>query len=416
MAPATAQDKREGKTFAYKVRDSSGKVAAGTMEGPSQAAVADKLRRNGFSPITITEQRTNPLQAELSIPGLGNKVGLKDLAVFSRQFATMINSGLSLIRTLNILAEQTENKRLAEVTKELRVHVEEGGSLSDAMAQHDDVFPKLHIAMVRAGETAGNLDEVLVRVAETLESDLALRRKIKSAVTYPIVVLVLAVLAVIAMLIFVVPTFVGMFEDMGGELPVPTQILLAMSNFVQAFWWLIPIVLIGAWQAFSRSRRNASVRYRLDQLKLQLPVFGPLFQKVALSRFARNLSSLLRAGVPILQALDITAETVNNGVVSDALTDVRNSVKDGESVAAPLEQHSVFPPMTVQMLAVGEETGQIDLMLAKISEFYDQEVEAATESLTAMLEPLMIAVLGGIVGAMVIALYMPMFEIFELIG
>ena len=415
MAPATAQRKREGKTFVYKVRDASGKVASGTMEGPTQAAVAEKLRRNGFSPITISEQRTNPLQAELSIPGLGNTVGLKDLAVFSRQFATMINSGLSLIRTLNILAEQTENKRLAEVTKELRAYVEEGGSLSDAMAQHDDVFPKLHIAMVRAGETAGNLDEVLVRVAETLEKDLALRRKIKSAVTYPIVVLVLAILAVIAMLVFVVPTFVGMFEDMGGDLPVPTQILLAMSNFVQAFWWTFPIIAIVAWQAFRRSRRNASVRYRLDQLKLRLPVFGPLFRKVALSRFARNLSSLLKAGVPILQALDITAETVNNGVVSDALGEVRTSVKEGESVAGPLEHHEVFPPMTVQMLAVGEETGQIDLMLTKISEFYDQEVEAATESLTAMLEPLMIAVLGGIVGAMVIALYMPMFEIFDLI-
>lgn len=411
MATSTA----ELKTFEYKVRDKSGKTVSGTLDAPSESTVAAKLREMGYSPITISEQRTSPLQKELKIPGLGGKVGLKDLAVFSRQFATMINSGLSLIRALNILGEQTENDKLAAITQEIRNDVEEGQPLSEALAKHE-VFPKLYVAMVRAGETAGNLDDVLIRVADTLEADLELRRKVKSALTYPMVVLVLALLCVIIMLIFIVPTFVGMFESMGGELPLPTKILLAMSNFLQSFWYIVILAPIAAWQGFKHARKRADVRFRLDQLKLKAPVFGPLFHKLAIARFARNLSGLLRAGVPILSALEITGDTVNNGVVGNALEDVRDSVKEGEAVSAPLENHAVFPPMTVQMLAVGEETGQMDLLLEKIAEFYDQEVKASTESLTAMLEPLMIAVLGGIVGSMVIALYMPMFKIFEMIG
>ncbi len=405
----------ELKTFEYKVRDKSGKTVSGTLDAPSQSTVAEKLREMGYSPITIAEQRTSALQKELKIPGLGEKVGLKDLAVFSRQFATMIDSGLSLIRALNILAEQTENAKLAEIVQQVRSDVEEGQPLSESLAKHE-VFPKLYVAMVRAGETAGNLDAVLVRIAETLEADLELRRRVKSALTYPVVVLILSLLCVIVMLIFIVPTFVGMFESMGGELPLPTKILLAMSNFLQSYWYIVIAAPIVAWQGFKHARKRADVRFRLDQAKLKAPVFGSLFHKLALARFARNLSGLLRAGVPILSALEITGDTVNNGVMGNALDDVRDSVKEGEAVSAPLENHSIFPPMTVQMLSVGEETGQMDLMLEKIAEFYDQEVRATTESLTAMLEPLMIAVLGGIVGAMVISLYMPMFEIFELIG
>lgn len=411
MATGTA----ELKTFEYKVRDQSGKTVSGTLDAPSQSTVAEKLRQMGYSPIAISEQRTSTLQKEISIPGMGPKVGLKDLAVFSRQFATMIDSGLSLIRALNILAEQTENAKLAGIVSQVRSDVEEGQPLAASLAKHE-CFPKLYVAMVRAGETAGNLDDVLVRIAETLEADVELRRKVKSALTYPVVVLVLAILCVIVMLIFIVPTFVGMFESLGGELPLPTKILLAMSNFLQSFWYVVLVAPILLWQGFKRARKHPAVRYRLDQFKLRAPVFGALFHKLALARFARNLAGLLRAGVPILSALEITSDTVNNGVVGNALDEVRDSVKEGEAVSAPLENHSVFPPMTVQMLAVGEETGQMDLMLEKIAEFYDQEVKATTESLTAMLEPLMIAGLGGIVGAMVISLYMPMFQIFELIG
>jgi type IV pilus assembly protein PilC len=401
--------------YQYQVRDKAGKTINGTLEAPSQQAVSAKLREMGYAPVSITEAKESALQKELSIPGFGKKVKTEDLAVFSRQFATMINSGVSLIRALNILAQQTENPKLAEVITEIRNDVEEGQALSDAVAKHLDIFPKLYVAMVRAGETAGMLDSVLLRVAATMEADLSLKRKIKSALTYPVVVLLMAVVLCGVMLIFIVPTFVGMFESLGGELPLPTKILLVLSGLLRGYWYIIMFLPMLAWQGFKQARKNPGVRFQLDRLKLKIPVFGTLFHKIALSRFARNLGTLLRAGVPILTALEITADTVNNGVIGNATNDVKLSVKEGESVAAPLASHAVFPPMVVQMLAVGEETGAMDEMLVKISEFYDDEVTAMTESLTAMLEPLMIGVLGGIVGAMVIALYMPMFKIFDLI-
>jgi type IV pilus assembly protein PilC len=401
-------------TFEYKVRDRAGKTINGKLEASNQQAVASKLREMGYAPVSITEVQAGTLQKEIKIPGFGDKVGLKDLAVFSRQFSTMINSGLSLIRALNILAVQTDNKELARIIAVIRTNVEEGGSLSAALAEHE-VFPKLYVAMVKAGETAGLLDSVLLRIAETLEKDLALRRKIKAALTSPAVVLVMAVLLCTAMLVFIVPTFVGMFEELGGELPLPTVVLLFLSDLIRSYWYIWVFLPLIGWQVFKTARKQPNVRFQLDKLKLKLPVFGLLFQKVALSRFARNFGILLRAGVPILTALEITADTVNNGVIGNAVNDVKMSVKEGESVAAPLSQHAVFPPMTVQMLAVGEETGAMDTMLEKIAEFYDQEVESTTESLTAMLEPLMIGVLGSLVGAMVIALYMPMFKVFDLI-
>jgi type IV pilus assembly protein PilC len=401
--------------YQYTVRDNKGKTLKGTLDAPDQQAVAKKLQEMGYAPVSITPTKDGEgLKKEISIPGLGAKVGLKDLAIFSRQFATMINSGLSLIRSLNILAEQTDNKKLAAIIKEVRDEVEQGVSLSDALAQHEQ-FPKLYIAMIRAGETAGMLDQVLMRIADTLEADLELRRKVKSALTYPAVVLALAVILVTVMLIFIVPVFVGMFEELGGELPLPTRFLLLLSNIVTSFWYILLLLPIIAWQAFKYARKQPSMRFQLDRIKLKLPVFGDLFHKVALSRFTRNFGVLLRAGVPILHALEITSETVNNGVMGNAIKDVQTSVKEGESIAAPLAKHSIFPPMVVQMIAVGEETGAVDTMLMKISEFYDSEVTATTESLTALLEPLMIAVLGSIVGGMVIALYMPMFMIFDLI-
>jgi type IV pilus assembly protein PilC len=401
--------------YQYQVRDKSGKTINGTLEAPNEKAVAAKLREMGYAPVSISQEKAGALQKELTIPGFGSKVGTDDLAVFSRQFATMINSGVSLIRSLNILAQQTENKKLAEVIREVRNDVEEGQALSDSVAKHPDIFPKLYVAMVRAGETAGMLDSVLLRVADTMESDLALKRKIKSAMTYPVVVLIMAVVLTGIMLVFIVPTFVGMFESLGGELPLPTKVLLFLSGLLRSFWYVIMFLPVLAWQGFKRARKHPDIRFQLDRLKLKFPVFGTLFHKIALSRFSRNLGTLLRAGVPILTALEITADTVNNGVISNATNDVKMSVKEGESVAGPLAQHAVFPPMVVQMLAVGEETGAMDEMLVKISDFYDDEVTAMTESLTAMLEPLMIGVLGGLVGAMVISLYLPMFKIFDLI-
>ena len=402
-------------SYAYRVRTKEGRVISGKMEAEGEAAVATRLRQQGLVPIQIDKESSGGgLSMEISI--FPEKVKLKDLAIFARQFATMINSGLSLLRTLNILSEQTENKTLAKTIAEIRDDVERGSSLSASMSKYPKVFSGLFVSMVRAGETGGQLDTVLTRVADNFEADYKLRQKVKSAMTYPVVVAGIAVLLVTVMLLFVVPTFAGMFEGLGGTLPLPTQILLKIS---QGAKWIVPlgiILAIAGTIAYKRLRRaNADFRLRADQLKLKVPVFGDLFQKVAVSRFARTLALLLRAGVPVLQALDIVADTTGNEVLTRATTDVKDSVRSGESMAGPLARHGVFPPMVVQMISVGEDTGALDEMLDKIADFYDQEVESTTESLTSLIEPIMIAILGGIVGSMIIALYMPMFKIFELI-
>ena len=401
-------------SYAYRVRTKEGRIVEGKMEADGEGAVAQRLRSQGFVPVQISKESKVNAKMELHI--FPQKVKLKDLAIFSRQFSTMINSGLSLLRTLNILSEQTENTLLAKTIAELRDDVEKGASLSGSMSKHPKVFSPLFVAMVRAGETGGQLDTVLARVADNFEADYRLRQKVKSAMTYPIVVAGIAVLLVTIMLLFVVPTFAGMFTGLGGTLPLPTQILLTLSQQAK---WLVPafvVFSIVAFVVYKRSRAaSANARLRTDQVKLKIPIFGDLFQKVAISRFTRTLALLLRAGVPVLQALDIVAESTGNEVLARAALDLKESVRSGETMAGPLVKHDVFPPMVVQMIAVGEDTGALDAMLDKISDFYDQEVESTTEQLTSLIEPIMIAVLGGIVGAMVIALYMPMFKIFDLI-
>jgi type IV pilus assembly protein PilC len=401
-------------TYEYAVRDRGGKLVKGKLEAESQGQVVQKLRTLGYAPVSITQTNTG-LSREISLPTLGAKVKLKDLAVMSRQFATMINSGLSLLRALSILAEQTENKELAKVLGEVRGEVEGGNALSSAMAKHPKVFPPLMINMCRAGEVGGFLDEVLLQIAANYEAEVKLRGKIKSAMTYPTVVFCIAIVAVIGMLLFIVPIFAKMFTDLGGELPAPTKVLVMLSAVAK---WGTPVgavlavVLSIVWQ---RVKHRENVRAAVDPLKLRMPVFGQLFSKVAISRFSRNLGTMLSSGVPILQALDIVGETSGNMVLVKASRDVQASVRQGQSLSQPLTQHSVFPPMVVQMLAVGEDTGAMDTMLHKISDFYDQEVEATTEALTSLIEPLMIAVLGGIIGSMIIALYMPIFKVFDLI-
>ncbi len=403
------------KTFEYSVRDRSGKLVSGKLDAPNQTALVGKLREMGYAPISVTEKRSGGFNAELKLPG-GDKVDLKALSIMSRQFATMINAGLSLLRALSILAEQTESKGLGKVLTEVRNEVETGVSLSTSMAKFPKAFPPLMVNMCRAGEIGGFLDQVLLRIAANYESEVKLRSKIKAAMTYPVVVLIMAVLAVFGMLIFIVPVFQKMFDDLGGTLPAPTLVLVFLS---EQMFWVAPttvVVLVVLFTVWSKIKYQERVLNVVDPLKLKIPVFGGLFQKLALSRFARNLGTMLRSGVPILQALDIVADTTGNIVVARAVRDVQESVRKGESLAGPLASHKVFPPMVVQMLAVGEDTGAMDTMLEKISEFYDDEVEAMTESLTALLEPLMIGFLGGVVGSMVIALYMPMFKIFEQIG
>jgi type IV pilus assembly protein PilC len=399
-------------TFEYKVRDRAGKLTTGKLDAENQTQVAAKLKQMGYAPVSISKTNAG-MSKEISFGK--PKVKLKDLAVFSRQFATMINSGLSLLRALNILTEQTENKTLAKILAEVRNDIEVGNSLSGAMAKHVDVFPPLMVNMCKAGEVGGFLDSVLLQIASNYEAEVKLRSKIKSAMTYPVMVLIMAVLAVIGMLLFIVPVFDEMFKSMGASLPPPTAFLVFLSGQMKI---VVPLLVVGTVTfaiVWKRIKHDDRVRGVVDPLKLKVPVFGPLFRKVALARFSRNLGTMLRSGVPILQSLDIVADTTGNIVLERATRDVQDSVRTGESLTGPLAQHAVFPAMVVQMMAVGEDTGALDTMLQKISEFYDQEVEATTESLTALLEPLMIAFLGGIVGGMIVALYMPIFKIFELI-
>lgn len=413
MSTATA-NANASKSYEYTVRNKAGKVVKGRVEAPNQAAVAARLRAMNVAPLSISEVSTSGLNREIAIFG-GKKVVLKDLAIMSRQMATMINAGLSLLRALNILAEQTENPALAKVLFQVRADVEAGLALSAALGKHPLVFPPLMINMIKAGEVGGFLDHVLVSVAENYENEVKLRQTIKSAMTYPVVVFVFAILATAGMLIFIVPIFADMFATLGGELPAPTRVLVTLSDLMK---WLAPVLLVvgivfGAW--WNKHKNDESVRRRVDPVKLKIPIFGSLFRKVAVARFTRNFGTMIHAGVPILQALEIVGETSGNMVVADAATAVRDSVRSGQSLAAPLTEHPVFPPMVVQMITVGEDTGALDEMLAKIATFYDQEVEATTQQLTSLIEPLMIAVLGGIVGSMIIALYMPIFSIFDLI-
>jgi type IV pilus assembly protein PilC len=402
-------------TFAYKVRDRAGKVVEGQLEADNLSLVAGKLRSMGYTPINIERKDNTALKKELKIPFLADRVKLKDVAVFSRQFATMINSGLSLLRSLSILADQTENKALGTIIDQVRQDVEKGASLSSAMTRHPKAFNRLYVSMVRSGETGGVLDSVLLRLATTIEKQVELRRKVKSAMTYPVVVFCLVILIVSAMLIFIVPTFKSMYDSLGGTLPLPTRILIGASNIVKGYFFLAPLVGGGGYYGFKRWTKTDRGRNRWDRIKLRMPIFGKLVHKTAIARFSRTLAALVRSGVPILESLDIVSDTSNNTVISDAVHDTQVAVKGGESLSRPLEKHEVFPPMVVQMMAVGEETGALDEMLDKIADFYDQEVEATVSALTSLIEPLLIVVMGSAVGGMVISLYMPLFNVIKLI-
>jgi type IV pilus assembly protein PilC len=389
-------------TYSYKVRDAQGRLVIGTLEAESVAVVAGKLRQMGYVPVSIVDSAPRSLTSrDIKIPFLSGRIKIKDVAVFSRQFATMINSGLTLLRSLSILADQTENKELARIIGEVRKDVERGSSLSAALAKHPKAFSRLYVAMVRSGETGGSLDAVLLRLATTIEQQVALRRKVKSAMTYPVAVGAIVVLIVIAMLIFVVPMFKGMYGDLDATLPAPTLILVAVSNAMKTFF---PLFVLGAGFGIWWLRRYVATpdgRRRWDAFKLRAPVFGQLTHKTALARFSRSLAALVRSGVPILDALEIVSETAGNTIVGDAVADTQAAVKSGESLARPLEAHPIFPPMVTQMIAVGEET----------ADFYDAEVEATVDALTSLIEPLLIVFMGIAVGGMVVALYMPMFSI-----
>jgi type IV pilus assembly protein PilC len=399
-------------SYQYKVRDRSGNLVTGTLIADNERLVLERLREMGFTPIEVGKEKKG-LNLEINIRPA--KIKLKEVAIFSRQFATMVNSGLPILRALSILSDQVSNKELAKILTAVRNDVEQGASLSAAMAKFPKAFNDLYIAMVKSGETGGMLDDVLLRLSDVLEREVHLRQKIKSAMTYPVAVVALVVLIMSAMLLFVVPQFKSIYSQLGGTLPLPTRVLLMASDAMKKYWYIVIMLAFAARFFFRRYKKTPAGRATLDGLKLKIPIFGSLFHKTALSRFSSTAGMLMRSGVPILQALDIVADTVNNRVMSKAVVDVQSSVRSGESIAKPLSKHPVFPPMVVQMLAVGEETGQVDVMLEKVAKFYDQEVEASVDALTSLIEPLLIAIIGGAVGAAVIALYMPMFNIIKLI-
>ncbi|WP_434769795.1 type II secretion system F family protein [Curtobacterium flaccumfaciens] len=402
--------------FDYRGRDGAGKLVKGRLDAASEGAVVQRLRGMGVSPIAITEAKAGTgLQTEIKIPGFEKGVGLKDLAIMSRQASTMLTSGLSLLRTLTILSDQTENKKLKDILGKVRDDVERGVSFSDAVAKYPVDFPPIMINMICAGETGGFLDQAMDSIATNFEKEHKLRSTIKSAMTYPVVVLCMSLAAVVIMLIFIVPIFQDMFSSLGGQLPLPTQVLVTLSH---AMRWLAPVLAVAVivgWLWFRANKNTDRFRSFRDPIMLRLPVFGGLTRKIVIARFARNFSNMIGAGVPILQALSIVGQVSNNFVVQKALERVAEDVRKGESIAAPLARESIFPAMVSQMVAVGEDAGSLEIMLEKIAVFYDSEVESTTESLTALIEPLLIAFLGVVVGGMIIALYLPIFQITSLV-
>ncbi|HEX9235441.1 MAG TPA: type II secretion system F family protein [Actinomycetota bacterium] len=398
-------------TFEYRVRDQAGKVVTGTLVAENEQLVVHRLREMGYVPLKVGVQNLG-MKREFNFR---QKAKLKDLAVFSRQFATMVNSGLPILRALSILEQQTDSRPIRTAVTEVRGEIERGSSLSAAMSKHPKVFNNLYVAMVRSGETGGVLESVLERLSDNLEREVALRQKIKSAMTYPVVVLGFVTLILAGMLIFIVPQFKSIYATLHGKLPLPTLILLKVSDLMvhKAIFLIIGLVVVAV--LVRRYIKTPQGRAQWDALKLKVPIFGPLFHKTALARFSRVLGVLNRSGVPILQSLEVTAEVVNNSQISKAIMDVQQAVKQGETLSKPLGRHGVFPPMVVQMLAVGEETGAIDTMLDKVAMFYDNEVSATVDSLTSLIEPVMIFFVGGAVGLAVIALYLPMFNIINLI-
>jgi type IV pilus assembly protein PilC len=400
--------------FTYRALDQkSGEILQDQVEGSNTMAVAITLRQQGMVVIDVKEQSV----ARKDILEPFKKVNLRDLVIFSRQFSTLINAGMPIVRALHTLSEQTENKKLKDVIDAVRGDVEAGLSLSEALEKHPKVFNRLYVEMVRAGEIGGMLDGVMLRIADQLEKEADLRRKVKSAMVYPLFVMGFAFLTLTFLLIFIVPIFAGLYEDLGGTLPLLTLIVMGVSNILTSFWGILVYVALGvALFLFLRWKKTERGRKVWGRVSLKIPVkIGEVVQKVALARFARTLGTLSAAGVPILQALEITATSSGNWVVENALLKSRDSVREGLPIYKPLEEEAVFPPMVTRMIAVGEETGDIDGMLQKIAEFYESEVDATVKALTAIMEPLMIVVVGGIVGVIVISMYLPMFKIYELV-
>ena len=393
-------------TFVWKGTTPQGEPMTGEYEAEAKQQVAAYLRKRK---IAVRSIRPKAKDIKLNF-GPKKGVSVKDMSVFTRQFSTMINAGLPIVQCLDILSRQTENEQLRVAVNQVMLDVEGGNTLAESLAKHPKIFSDLYSNMVDAGESGGILDIILGRLAVYLEKADALQRKIKSAMTYPTIVATVAIGSSIFMLMFVIPVFAKMFTDFGGTLPLPTRIVMALSIFLRDFWWLLGGGSVAAVMAYKQGRKTPKIAFKMDQMALAAPVLGNVLRKGSVARFTRTLGTLVGSGVPILQGLDITARTAGNLVIEKAVRATRDSISQGDSISEPLKRSGVFPPMVVQMIAVGEQTGAIDEMLNKIADFYDDEVDTAVEQLTAVIEPILIVFMGVVVGGMLVAMYLPMFK------
>ena len=389
-------------TFTYTARSAAGDLKTAVMEAPSREDVVAQLRRQRMTVVKVDEDKQKKKAT--------GKIGMRDIVIFTRQFSTMINSGLPLVQALDILAKQTENKALAEVTRAVVFDVESGNTVADALGKHPRAFNDLYVNMVAAGEAGGILDTILMRLATFMEKNDALIRKVKGAMIYPGVIMGVAGTAICVLLVFVIPTFESMFASVGLTLPLPTRIVIAMSNFLIGYWWAVIAGAVAGVVTLKKYYATSNGRLAIDKLLLRVPVLGDVIKKSAVSRFTRTLGTLISSGVSILDGLEITAKTAGNRVIQDAIMASRASIAGGDTIAAPLQKSQVFPPMVISMISVGEQTGGLDEMLSKIADFYDEEVDAAVSGLLSLLEPMMIVFLGVVVGGMVIAMYLPIFD------
>ena len=398
-------------TFEYVAKDMQGRTMKGTLELSSRAVLMQTLRERALVLISLNEQ------ADQKLVRSRKTVKLEEMVVFSRQLATMIESGIPLVQSLEVLGSQVQSKDFCQIIQQVRDDVETGSSLSEALLRHPKAFSELYVSMVQAGESSGQLDEIFDRLATYLEKTNALRRKVQASLVYPALVTIVAALITTGLLVFVIPQFKDIFESLGGELPAPTQFLLNVSNLLRQRFLLMAGLGTACFFGLNAYRtKTYTGRKQWDQLLLGLPVFGELFQKVAVARFARTLATLVRSGVAILASLEIVGKTSGNVVIEEAVTRVRSSIREGEKIAEPLAASKVFPPMVVRMIGVGEETGELEKMLTKIADFYEEEVDAAVSGLTSLIEPLVIAVLGVIIGGIVICLFLPIFKLTQVIA
>ena len=396
--------------FEYTARDATGRLLAGALEAASDTSVSQRLREMGYF-VTRLRRRSEPLRLE-ALLGI-RRIGLGDIAIFSRQFATMINAGLSLVRTLSILEEQAAHPRLRAAIAGVRTEIEGGAALSDALERHPGVFSNLYVNMVKAGEAGGVLDGVLLRLAAFLERELALRQKVKTATTYPILLAGAAVAALLFMTVVIIPQFAAFFQEIGSgaQLPLATQVAMGVSLVIRHYWAAGILLLLLFGYALRRYAGTPAGRSRYDRLKLRLPILGPVYKKIVIARFSRTLGTLVASGVPIMQSLEVVGHAIDNHEVARAVDAVRAGIREGESIATPLGLSGMFPPMVVQMTKIGEETGTLDTMLGKVADFFDAEVETTVNSLTSILEPVLIVAMGVVIGAMLIALYLPIFNL-----